>query len=286
MFRRGRLTIVWLFVTWVGRVVLCAEETPRLRPSQIPGLSAEERAAGGYVAFRTGPGTNSVILLAFLAQDFGAPVSEMVVCVPGHPRFGPGVRFPAERRRRDEKGPAEFDKPVLIQLGAGEETLAVELLDVEKRPRRGKLVVRIRRTRGVGTARKTVELLGVLKQAGGEENPIPELSLDVEPTLRLHAVQNGRKLYAALRCGEWSIVMPGRRPAFPAEVLNDRGGVVETAALRQAEDPLLKVYEWTTDLRKLQGGSNYTLKVTVTPGAGYPPLVASIPVAVPAIPDF
>lgn len=286
MLRCGQSAIVWLALLGAVAAARGEERAPRVRPAQVPGLSAEERAAGGYAAIRTGPGSNDVVLLAFLAPETGKPVSEMVVCVPGHPRFGTGARLPAERRRKHDKGPAEFEEPVVIQVGAGDTARTVELLDVEKRPRRGKLVLRIRSTRGTGNARKTVELLGVIKQAGGAENPMPELSLVEDPTLRLHAVQNGRKLYAALRCGEWSVVLPGRRPAFPVEVLNDRGGVVETSALRPTEEPLLLIYEWVADLRKMQGGVNYTLRVTVTPGTGYPPLVATLPVAVPSLPDF
>lgn len=286
MLLRRLCAIVWLAVAWAGVACRGAEDLPRLRPSQIPGLSDEERSGGGYAAIRTGPGAQDVLLLAFLAEGPGEPVADLVVFVPGHPRFGAGVRFPAERRKRDDKGPSRFEDPILVQTGSGDQARSVELLDVEKRPRRGKLVMWIRSTRGSGPARKSVDLMGVIKQAGGGENPIPELALDAEPTLRLHAVQNGRKLYAALRLGEWSVVLPGRRPAFPVEVLNDRGAVIETAVLRPAEDPLLKIYEWTADLRKMRGGSSYTLRVKVAPGAGYPPLVETLQVAVPEIPDF
>jgi hypothetical protein len=278
--------VLGLVAVLAGAGALQAGETSRHRPASVAGLTETERALAGYASLRIGPGDDDVILLAFLSPGPKDPVTGMVACVPGRPPFASGVRVQADRRRRDDKGPSRFTEALLISTGTRDAPQSVELLDVEKRPRRGKLTIRLRRARGDGVGRVSLELSGVLKQAGGADTLIPELSLEKEPSLRLQTAQNGRRLYAALQCGDWKIVLPGRRPAILVEVLNDRGGVVETASLQPADKPLLQVFDWGVDLRRMQPGLSYTLRATVTPGPGYKPLVEKIQVVVPVIPSF
>ena len=265
---------------------LSAKDIVRHRPMDVAGLTDVDRVHASYVSFRFGPNRNDVVLIAFLSPGQDEPVSEMVVCVPGHPQFGTGQRMRSDRRRRDDKGPTLFTQGLTLSVRCEDQPLTLDLVKLEKRSRQGKLKAQVRLVRGTGPSAVSLTLSGEFKKTGNGKVLIPAQSLDLEPTLQLQTVQNGRMLYGSLRCGEWTIDLPGHRPIIPVQVCTEQGAVVEATALRPTDKPLMQIYDWAVELRKVRPGFPYTLRASVVPGPGQKPVVKNLLVSIPVIPSF
>jgi len=285
-----QMKFVRIVVLGLGTALLAGAAQPqdpvRYRPDSFSGLTDAERKNASYAELRFGPGDPDVILFAFLSESPEEPANELVFRIPGHPSLGTPQRKAAERRRRNDTGPALFQDILSISLNRETPPNQLEILTLEKRTGQGLLLATVRLSNGTNPGAPALQLQGAWRRTSGGRTVLARRLLDVtsQPGLRLRALRQGEVLYAALQFGDWDIVFPDRRPGIPVQLLNSRGLVIETETLRPTDDIIERIYNWSTEFRKLRSGESYTCRARIRPGPGYPEITESLSLDIPKIP--